>query len=238
MSNSATLWTAAHQASLSSIISQGLLKLMSIESMMPSNHLISAALFFCLQSFPASGSFTVSQLFALSGQSIGASAKVFPMNIQSWLTELFSGSNGLIFLQSKGFSTVFSSTAVQKHRFFSFVNFFDGPPLTSIHDYWKNHVFEYMDHSQQSMPLLFNILSRFVSCFLPRTSYLLISWPQSPSTVILEPKKSKSITASIFSPSICYEMMGWDIVILIFFFLPALLRYNWHRALCKFQVTA
>ena len=155
MSNSATLWTAAHQASLSSIISQGLLKLMSIESMMPSNHLISAALFFCLQSFPASGSFTVSQLFALSGQSIGASAKVFPMNIQSWLTELFSGSNGLIFLQSKGFSTVFSSTAVQKHRFFSFVNFFDGPPLTSIHDYWK------------TMSLnIWTILSKVCLCFL------------------------------------------------------------------------
>ena len=70
---------------------------------------------FCLQSLPASGSFPVSQLFALHGQSIGASASVPPMNIQGWFP---LGLTALISLQSKGLSRVFSNTTVQKHRFF------------------------------------------------------------------------------------------------------------------------
>ena len=79
-----TPWTAARQASLSITNSCSLLKLMSIESVMPSNHLILVITFSCLQSFPASGSFPVSQFFTSGGQSIGvsASASVFPMNIQ------------------------------------------------------------------------------------------------------------------------------------------------------------
>ena len=80
-----TPWTRARQASLSFINSQSLLKLMSIESVMPSNHLIFCCpLLLRLQSFPASGSFPVSQLFASGGQSIGvsASASVLPKNIQ------------------------------------------------------------------------------------------------------------------------------------------------------------
>ena len=64
--------------------------------------------------------------------------------------------------------------------------------------------------------LLFNMLSRFVIAFLPRSKHLLISWPQSPSAVILEPKKRKSVTASTFSPSICHEVMGLDAKILVF----------------------
>ena len=71
----------------------------------------------CLQSFPASGSFPMSQLFASGGQSIGvsASASVLPMNIQDWFP---LGWNGWISLQSKGLSRVFSDTTVQKHQFF------------------------------------------------------------------------------------------------------------------------
>ena len=77
----------------------------------------SAALFsFCLQSFPASGSFPVSQFFASGGQSIGVSASVLPMNIQGWFP---LGLTGLIFLQSKRLSRVFSSTTIRKHQFFS-----------------------------------------------------------------------------------------------------------------------
>ena len=64
--------------------------------------------------------------------------------------------------------------------------------------------------------LLFNTLSRFVIAFLPRSKCLLISWLQSPSTVILKPKKIKSVTASTFSPSICHEVMGLDAMILVF----------------------
>ena len=65
------------------------------------------------------------------------------------------------------------------------------------------------------MSLLFNTLSRFVIAFLPRSKHLLISWLQSPSAVILEPKKIKSVTASTFSPSICHEVMGLDAIILV-----------------------
>ena len=61
------------------------------------------------------------------------------------------------------------------------------------------------------MSLLFNMLSRLVITFLPRSKHLLISWLQSPSAVILEPKKIKSLTVSIVSPSICHEMMGLDL---------------------------
>ena len=66
------------------------------------------------------------------------------------------------------------------------------------------------------MSLLFNILSRLVIAFLPRSKGLLISWLQSPSAVILEPKKIKVVTVSIVSPSICHEVMGPDAMILIF----------------------
>ena len=66
------------------------------------------------------------------------------------------------------------------------------------------------------MSLLFNILSRFVIAFLPRSKHLLISWLQSPSTVILEPKKTKSVTVSIVSPSMCQEVMGLDAMIFVF----------------------
>ena len=63
------------------------------------------------------------------------------------------------------------------------------------------------------MSLLFNMLSRFVIAFLPRSKRLFISWLQSPSAVILGPKKIKSVTVSIFSPSICHEVMGPDALI-------------------------
>ena len=69
------------------------------------------------------------------------------------------------------------------------------------------------------MSLLFNMLSRFVIAFLQRNKHLLISWLQSPSTVILEPKKIKSVTVSIVSSSICHEVMGPDAMILVFLML-------------------
>ena len=68
------------------------------------------------------------------------------------------------------------------------------------------------------MSLLFNMLSRFIIAFPSRNKNLLISWLQSPSTVILEPKKIKSATVCIVSPSICHEVMGSDAMILVFFF--------------------
>ena len=105
--------TAAHQASLSITNSQSLLKLMPIELMMPSNHLILChPLLLLLQFSPASGSFPMSWLFSSGGRSIGASA---PMNIPGWFP---LGLTGLISLQSKGLSRVFWNTTVQKHQFF------------------------------------------------------------------------------------------------------------------------
>ena len=115
--DSATPWAVAHQVSLSITNSRTLLKLMSIESVMSSNHLILChPLLFCFQSFPASGSFPVSQ-FSSGGQIIGvsASASVFPVNIQDCFP---LGLTGLISLQSKELSRVFSNTTVQKHQFY------------------------------------------------------------------------------------------------------------------------
>ena len=66
------------------------------------------------------------------------------------------------------------------------------------------------------MSLLFNTLSRFVIAFLPRSNYVLIPWLQSPSAVILDPRKRKSVTASTFFPSICHKVMGLDAEILVF----------------------
>ena len=116
----ATPQTAARQDSLSFTNSWSLFKLMSIEWVIPSSHFILCYLLFssCLQSFPASGSFPVSRLFAPRDQSTGASssASVLPMNIQGWFS---LGLTGLIFLQSKGLSRDFPNTTVQKHQFFS-----------------------------------------------------------------------------------------------------------------------
>ena len=67
--------------------------------------------------------------------------------------------------------------------------------------------------------LIFNMLSRFVITFLPRSKHLLISWLQSPSAVILEPKKIKFVTVSTVSPSICHEVVGPDAMILVFLML-------------------
>ena len=65
--------------------------------------------------------------------------------------------------------------------------------------------------------LLYNMLSKLVITLLPRSKHLLISWPQSPSAVILEPSKIKSVTVSTVSPSISHEVMGPDAMILVFF---------------------
>ena len=143
MSDFVTPCTTACQTSLSFTISQSLL--MSIESMMPSNHRIFChPLSFCPQSFPTSGSFPMSRLLALGSQSIGASTSVsvLPMNIQGWFP---LGLSDLITLLFKGLSKVTSSTTVLRHQFFS-----TQPSLwsNSQHHTWlleKNHSFDYMD---------------------------------------------------------------------------------------------
>ena len=153
----ATLWTAARQASLSITNAQSSLKLMSKEAVKPSNHLILCCPFSsCLQSFPASGSFQMGQLFAWGGQSIGVSASVsvLPRNIHDWFP---LGLTGLISLQFKGLSRAFSSTTVRSHQFF-------GAQLS----FWYNsHIhtrllkkcsFDWTNFVSKVMSLLFNML--------------------------------------------------------------------------------
>ena len=181
---------------------------------MPSNYLILChPLFSCLQSFPASGFFQMSQLFASGEQSIGvsASASVLPMNIQDWFP---LGWTGWISLQSKGLSRVFSNspkTSILWHSAFLIVQLSHSYMTTG-----KTIAFTGWTFLGKVMSLLFNMLSRFITAFLPRSKCLLISWLQSRSAVILEPKKIKSVTVSTSPPSIYHEVMGLNARILVF----------------------
>ena len=141
--------------------------------------------FSCPQSFPASGSFPVSQLFASGGQSTGVSAStsVLPMNTQDWSP---LGWTGWTSLQSKGLSRVFCNTTVQKHQLFQCSAFFtvqlSHPYITT----GKTIALTGWTFVDKVMSLLFNMLSRLFIVFLPRSKCLLIL---STSAVILEPKK-------------------------------------------------
>ena len=210
-------WTAARQAFLSFTISQSLFKLMSIESVMPFKYpSLSPPFFTCQKSFPASGSFPMSQLFTSGGQSIGASgsASILPMNIQDWFP---LGLTGLISLLSKGLSRGFSNARGKSVNSSAF-SFLYCPTLTSIHEYCRNNL-TIWTFVGKVMSLHFNILSRLVIAFLPRSKYLLISWLQLISAVISEPKKIKFVTVSIFSSSICHEVKGPDAMIFVFWML-------------------
>ena len=129
----------------------------------------------------------MSQFFASGGQSIGvsASASVLPMNIQD---RFLLGWTRLVSLQSKGLSRVFPTPQLKNISSLA-LSFLYSPTLTSIHDYWKKHSIDRQTFVGKVMSLLFNMLSRFVKAFLPRSKCLLISWLQSPSAVILEPPK-------------------------------------------------
>ena len=131
--------------------------------------------------------------------------------------------------------TVTSSPAPQFESISSALNLPYSLTLTSVHDYWKNHSFDYRDFFGKVLSLLFNTLSRCGIPFLSRNKCLLISWLQVPSKVILEPKKIKSATASTFFPYICHEVMGPDTMILVFLLLsfkPAI----FHKASLKWNV--
>ena len=167
--------TTVCQASLSITNSQSLLKLMSIESVMWSNHLILCHPLLLLPSiFPSIRVFPRSQFFTSGGQIIGvsASASVLPMNIQDWFP---LGLTGLISLQSQGLFTVW------KPQFFSVQ-----PSL-----WFNSHIHTWLLEKpvaltirifvSKVMSLLFNTQSRFVIVFLPRSKSLLTSWLQSPS---------------------------------------------------------
>ena len=164
---------------------------------------------------PASRSFPVNSLFESGGQNIGASASapVPLMNIQAWF---LLGLTDWISWQFKGLSSVFYSTKVWKHQFFS-----TQPSLWSnshIHTWLLEKSWLWLDGHLSAKWCLcfFNRLSMFVIAFLLRSKCLLNSWLQSPTTVTLEPKKIKSVTVSLVSPSICLEVMGPDAMIFVF----------------------
>ena len=172
-----------------------------------------AALFsFCLQSFPALGSFPMSWLFVSGGQNIGvsASASVLPVNIQGWFP---LGLTGLISLQSKGLSRVFSNTTVQKHQFF-----LAQPLWSSAHIHTclqkKTMALTIQTCVSKMSSLLFSMLSRFVLAFLPRSKCLLISWLQLPFAVILEPQENLSLL--LIFPNYMPWSMGPDAIIFLF----------------------
>ena len=156
----------------------------------------------CPQSFPTSGSFPVSQLFVSGGRSTGVSAltSVLPMNTQDWSP---LGWTGWISLQSKGLSRVFSNTTVQKASILRCSVFFivqlSHPYMTT----GKTIALTRWTIVGKIMSLLFSMLCRLIINFLTRSKCLLISWLQSPSAVILEPRKIKPAIVPTVSPSIC-----------------------------------
>ena len=177
----ATPWTAAHHASLSITNCLSLPKPMSIESVM--NPTISSSVVpfsSCPQSFPASGPFQMSQLFASGGQSIGVSAStsVLPMNTQDWSP---LGWTDWISLQSRGLTRVFSNTTVQRHQFFFrkrillhsafFVVQLSHPYMTT----GKTTALTWQTFVDEVLSLLFNMLSRLVITFLPRSKFSSVS---------------------------------------------------------------
>ena len=173
----------------------------------------------CLQSFPPSGSFPMSRFFASGGQSIGASASasVLLTNIQDWVP---LGLTGWISFQSKGLSRVFSNTTSSKASILwcsaLFIAQLSHPYMTT----GKTIALTRRTFVSKVMSVLFNMLSRLVITFLPRSKRLSISWLQSQSAVILDPPKINSDSVSkknydpvsIVSPSMCHGVMGLDAV--------------------------
>ena len=157
------------------------------------------------------------QLFISGGQSTGVSAStsVLPMNIHDWFP---LGWTGWISLQSKGLRSLLqhhsSKASILQHSSFFIVQL-SHPYMTT----GETIVLTRRTFVGQVMSLFFNMLSRLVIAFLPRSKGLLISWLQSPSTVILEHKKIKTLAVSIVSPSICHEVMGPDAMMFVFWML-------------------
>jgi len=179
---------------------------------MPSNHLILCRPLLLPPSiFPSIRVFSNESVLHIRWPKCWSfSFSISPSNEYSGLFLL--GWTGCISLQSKGLSRVFSNTTVQKHQFFSA----QLSLWSNSHSHGKTITLTRWTFVGKVMSLLLNMLSRFVKAFLPRSERLLISWLLSPSAVILEPKKIKSVTVSIVSPSICHEVMGLDAMIFVF----------------------
>ena len=185
---------------------------MSIESVMPSNHFnLCRPLLLQPSIFPSIRVFSNEPALDIRWPKYqsSVSAPVLPINIQGWFP---LGLTGLISLQSKEFCRIFSPVPQFESINSLVLSLLYGPTLTSILDYWKSIVLIMWTFVGKVISLLFNMLSRFIIAFLPRSKCLLIS----PSAVIWEPKKIKYVTASTFSPSIWHEVIGLDTMILVF----------------------
>ena len=216
-----TQWTAVWRASLYVTVFRSLLKFVSIELVILSNHVILCpALYFCLQSFPASGSFPKSTLFE-SGTCVLSCFSHFQFFVTPW-TEVrwpkywsfnFSISPSNKYSGFTSFRTdwldlravqgtlksLLQQPLIRKNQFFGaqfFTVHLSHPYMTG-----KNTALTIWTFVVKVISLLFTMLSRFVIAFLPRSKPLLISWLQSQSLLILEPKKIKYVTASTFPPS-------------------------------------
>ena len=209
-------WTAARQASLALTISQSLPKFTSIVPMMPSKHLILChPLLFLPSIFPSTKVFSNELVlcsrwpnywsFSFSSSSFNEYSELISFRIDWFDLLAVQGTLKSLLQHHSSKASILWCSAF-------FIVQLSHPYMTT----GKKHSFGYMDLFWQSNVSAFNILSRLVITFLPRSKHLLISWLQSPSVVILEPPKIKSVTVSTVSPSICHEVMGSDAMILVF----------------------
>ena len=212
----ASPWTAAHQASLSITNFYSLLKLMSIESVMPSNHLIFCCpLLFLPSIFPSIRVFSNESVLRIRWPKYWSfSFSISPSNEYSGLISFRMDWLDLLAVQGTLNSLLqhhSSKASILRCSAFFMVQL-SHPYMTT----GKTVALTRWTVFGKVRSLFFNMLSSLVITFLPRSKCLLISWLQSPSAVILEPKKIKSVTLSIVSPSICHEVMGPDAMILVY----------------------
>ena len=219
VSDSATPWTAACQASLSITNSQSLLKLMSIVTMMPSNYFILCRPLLLLPSiFPSIRVFSNESVLLIRWPEYWSfSFSISPSNEYSGLTSFRMDWLDLLAVQGTLKSLLrhhSSKASILRHSAFFIVQL-SHPYMTT----GKTIALTSQTFVGKVMSLLFNMLSRLVVAFLPRSKHLLISWLQSPSVAILEPRKIKSLTVSTVSPSISHEVMVPDALKLVFWML-------------------
>ena len=220
----ATPWTTACQASLSITNSPSLPKPLSVELVMPSNHLIFYCPLVLLPSiFPSIRVFSNESVLHIRWPKFWSfSFNISPSNDQpglifrmDWLGLLaVQGTLNSLLQHHSSKASVLRSSAF-------FIGQLSHPYMTTE----KTLALTIWTLVGKVMSLLLNVLSRIVIAFLPRSKRLLISWLQSPSAMILEPKKIKPITVFTFSPSICHEVMGLDAMILVFCMLNVKLAF-------------
>ena len=182
----------------------------------------------CLQSFPASGSSPVSQFFTSGGQGWSFNFSISPSNDYSGLISFRVDWFDLLVVHGtlKSLLQHHSSKASILWCSAFFIVQLSHPYMTT----GKNIALTRWTFVHKVMSQLSDMLSRLVITFLPRSKHLLISWLQSPSAVILEPRKIKSLTVYIVSPSVCHEVMGPDAMILVFW----MLSFKPTFSLCSF----